>query len=402
MAIVPKYEFMEDIIAAADHFVLELFKKKLPGNFIYHNYHHTHRVVKSTKELIGNSEINVKQANLLILSAWLHDTGYTVKFQGHEEESVKIAKEFLKDYSLGKEDLDTIERCILGTKFGVESADVLEEIIQDADTSHFGKDYFEDTSDLFRSELKLLDIQEYSREEWIVENIEMFTEKHRFHTDYAVKIWGPTKSDNLRELLDKESGIKEKMAREDTKAKLKAHYKNESPDRSIQSVYRITLRNHIKLSDIADTKANILLSVNAIIISLGISNILPDLENTNQYLLIPTLILVCFSVASIILAIMSTRPNVSKGEFTKDEVKNREVNVLFFGNFHKMPFDQFKWAVLQIMDDQDYIYEALMRDLHSLGIVLNRKYMLLRWTYTVFTIGIVVSVVSFIIEFLLV
>lgn len=390
---------MEDIIAAADHFVLELFKKKLSGHFLYHNYHHTNRVVKCTKELIGNSEINVKQADLLILAAWFHDTGYTVKYQGHEEESVKIFHSFTELHSMETEDIKTVERCILATKFGSKPNDILEKIIQDADTAHFGKDYFEETSELLRSELKLLNIQEYTTEEWITENIRMLTDKHRFHTDYALKNWSQTKGLHLKDLLEKENVIEEKLAREETKAKLKAHYKNESPDRSIQSVYRITLRNHIKLSDIADTKANILLSVNAIIISLALANILPELETTNQYLLTPTLILVCFSVASIILAIMSTRPNVTKGEFTKDEVKNREVNVLFFGNFHKMPFDQFKWAMLEIMDDQDYIYEALIRDLHSLGIVLNRKYKLLRITYTVFTIGIITSVVGFIITF---
>ena len=70
------------------------------------------------------------------------------------------------------------------------------------------------------------------------------------------------------------------------KEKLKAYYKNESPERGIQTMYRVSMRNHLKLSDIADTKANILLSVNAIIISLVIANLIPKLDNpTNDYLI---------------------------------------------------------------------------------------------------------------------
>ncbi|HET8810450.1 MAG TPA: Pycsar system effector family protein [Flavobacteriaceae bacterium] len=391
---------MANIVEAADQFVLDLFKEKLSNTFIYHNYNHTQRVVKSTKELIANSEINVKEETILLLAAWFHDAGYCVIFKGHEEESVKIATDFLKQHKADKETTDGVKRCIMATKFGHEPKGLLEEIIHDADTSHFAKDYFEETSEFLRQELKLQNIQKYTADEWIKENINVFTEKHKYYTSYAIKNWKPKKDENLLELLRKEGSVKERFQKEKSKAQLKAKYKNQNPDRSIQSLYRITLRNHIKLSDIADTKANILLSVNAIIISLALANIIPKLDATsNRHLMIPTLILVCFSVAAIILAIMSTRPNVTSGEFTKEQVKKREVNVLFFGNFHKMPFDQFKWAIDEIIYDQDYIYEALSLDLHLLGIVLNRKYMLLRWTYTVFMVGIIASVISFVFAF---
>jgi len=178
---------------------------------------------------------------------------------------------------------------------------------------------------------------------------------------------------------------------------MKARYKNDNPERSIQTLFRVTLRNHIKLSDIADTKANILLSVNAIIISLALANMIPKLDAaSNKHLLIPTLILILFSVASIILSVLSTRPQVTSGEFTKEQVKNREVNLLFFGNSHKMPFEQFKWGMKEIIKDKDYVYESLMLDLHLLGKVLHKKYKILRITYTVFMIGIIISVIAFV------
>jgi len=393
---------MNNLIEKADKFVEELFKEKLPNTFIYHNYQHTERVVKSTKELIDNSEINVKEEEALILAAWLHDTGYIHKYKGHEEKSVEIAEEFLKENNATEELIASVKKYILATKFSNIPQCKCEEIIRDADSSHFGKDYFEETSEFLRQELELHNVKNFTNAEWLEENILVFTEKHQYYTDYAIEEWKPKKEDNLLELIESKNKQEKKLKKEEHKARMKAKYKNENPERSIQTLFRVTLRNHIKLSDIADTKANILLSVNAIIISLALANLIPKLEaESNKHLLIPSLIFILFSVASIILSILSTRPNVTSGEFTKEQVKNRNVNLLFFGNYHKMPFDQFKWGMNKLLQDKDYVYEMLMLDLHLLGKVLHRKYFLLRLTYTVFMTGIIISVIAFILAFYL-
>lgn len=394
---------MADIIKDTEHFVLELFKEKLPNSYIYHNFNHTQRVVKSTKELIENSQLNVKEEEALLLAAWLHDTGYTVKFVGHEEESVKIARDFLSRQKVDEETIKMVEECIIATKFDRTPEGKLEYIIKDADSSHLAKDYFLDTSEFLRQELQLLNIKNYSTAEWLEENINLFTEKHRYFTDHATKEWKPSKDKNLSALLEKQNKENQKLKKEKVKAKIKAEAKNNNPERSIQTLFRVTLRNHIALSEIADTKANILLSVNAIIISLALANLIPQLDAaSHKHLLIPTLVLVVFSVASIILSIMSTRPNVTSGQFTKEQVEKREVNLLFFGNFHKMPFDQFKWGLTQLLKDKDYVYESMMLDLHLLGKVLQRKYMLLRLTYMVFMIGIIIAVLSYGVAFYLI
>ncbi|APG59256.1 Pycsar system effector family protein [Christiangramia salexigens] len=393
---------MNNLIEKADKFVEDLFKEKLPNTYIYHNYKHTQRVAKSTKELLDNSEINVKEKEALLLAAWLHDTGYVHTYKGHEIKSAEIAENFLKENNATGELIEKVKQYILATKFTESPKCIEEKIIRDADSSHFGKDYFDETSELLRQELELHNVKNFTTAEWLQENIRVFTEKHKYYTDYAIKEWKPKKEENLLELIESKNKQEKKLKKEEHKARMKAKYKNDNPERSIQTLFRVTLRNHIKLSDIADTKANILLSVNAIIISLAIANLIPKLEAaSNKHLLIPSLVLVLFSVASMILSIMSTRPNVTSGEFTKEQVKNRDVNLLFFGNYHKMPFDQFKWAMTELIKDKDYVYESLMLDLHSLGKVLHRKYLLLRLTYTVFMVGIIISVIAFILAFYL-
>ena len=176
--------------------------------------------------------------------------------------------------------------------------------------------------------------------------------------------------------------------------------KAKTPERGIETMFRVTLKNHITLSNIADTKANILLSVNAIIVSLVLSNLVSKLDNpSNDYLIWPTIIFVIFTVLSIILSIMATRPNVTSGKFTKEDVANKKVNLLFFGNFHKMSLKDFEWAMGEMMQDRDYLYSSMKKDLYFLGLVLNKKYKILRLTYSVFMIGIIVSVIAFAIAF---
>ena len=268
----------------------------------------------------------------------------------------------------------------------------MEEIIRDADAAHLGDKRFNAISENLRKELALLDLAHFSNEQWRDANIEILRNEHRFNTPYALENWQPGKEKNLQNLL-KEKKAEKKLAKKEL---LKARYKKENPERGIQTLYRVTMRNHLKLSDIADTKANILLSVNAIILSLVIANLIPKLDNpSNDYLILPTVIFCLFSIASMILSVMATRPNITEGSFSREDIEKRKVNLLFFGNFHQMKLEDYRWAMRELIKDQQYVYDSLTMDLYFLGRVLYRKYRLLRWTYTIFIIGMVLSVIAF-------
>ncbi len=385
---------MSKLIEKAEKFVFDLFKNELDNSYLYHNHTHTERVLRSLREIIENTDISKEDAEILELAALLHDTGYTKKRDGHEEESVKIATTFLKDNGASDELIEAVNACIMSTKFKNAPETDLGKIIRDADSSHFGKKYFAEASEFLRKELELQGIQAYSPSEWRDENIKVLTKKHEFYTDYALKNWQKQKESNLAKLIKAKKKQKQKLKKEEIKAKYKAQYKNESPERGIQTFYRVALRNHIKLSDIADTKANILLSVNAIIISLVLANLISKLD-TNPYLIYPTAIFTLSCVISMVLSIIATRPNVTSGEFTKEDVANKDVNLTFFGNFHKMELKEYEWAVSELLKDKNYVYNSLTKDLYFLGKVLERKYRILRITYTIFMAGMIISVIAF-------
>jgi hypothetical protein len=180
----------------------------------------------------------------------------------------------------------------------------------------------------------------------------------------------------------------------------KKKIKKPKPERGIDTMFRTTLNNHNNLSGLVDNKANILLSVNAIIISVSLTTIIPKLDNpSNAHLIIPTLILIISSVIAITFAILATRPSITQGSFTRKEVDEKKVNLLFFGNFYKMPYEDYNWAMNELMKDKEYVYNSMIKDLYHLGIVLEKKYRLLRVAYTIFMFGIIISVLAFLIAF---
>ena len=392
---------MESIVKEAQEYVIEYLNNHLDSKFVYHNLAHTQRVVAKAEELIVEGSYSDTEKQQLLIAAWFHDTGFTKTITGHEKESVKIAAQFLKSKNVADHDIKAISEIIMATEMNSAPKNELESLIKDADCAHISSKNYENYTSLLRKEWELTLDKKLDKSEWIEENI-VFLTNHSFNSAIASQKWEKRKGKNLANLIQSQNKIKastEKLKQKKAELKFKKE-KLDLPERGIETMFRVALRNHITLSDIADTKANILLSVNAIIISVALSNLLPKLDNpSNTYLIYPTLIFLAFTVASIVLSVLATRPNVTKGEFTKEDVANKKVNLLFFGNFHQMKLDEFEWAMEEMMKDRDYLYSSLTKDLYFLGLVLNRKYSLLRTTYTVFMIGIIISVAAFAISF---
>lgn len=389
-------------ISEVEKYVINLLSQELDTSYTYHNLSHTRRVVEKAKELAELSEISDTDKDLLLTAAWLHDIGYTKAINKHEEEGAIMAKSILENLKYTPAQINTVTSLILITKMGAVPKTQLEKIMCDADCSHIGSKNYAEVSELLRKEWEITCNKTYTEAEWLDENIKFLSTQHRFYSVEAVSNWDKRKGKNLIGLLNE----KKKLDQQNSKLKQKKEElkfkkeKVEMPERGIETMFRVTLKNHITLSNIADTKANILLSVNAIIVSLVLSNLVSKLDNaSNAYLITPTVIFVIFTVISIVLSILATRPNVTSGKFTKEDVAAKKVNLLFFGNFHKMSLHDFEWAMGEMMQDRDYLYSSMKKDLYFLGLVLDKKYKILRITYLVFMIGIIVSVIAFAIAF---
>lgn len=388
---------MNQLLLNIENYVFNLFKDNLSLDFTYHNFMHTVKVVEAIKMLCIEEEVSADLKEKLLIAGWFHDTGYTKMVQGHENESANIAKYYLTELLYDEEYIKEVEDYIRITIIGRVPKNIGEAIIKDADNYHLGQAEYPKIAELLRDEISKICHKEFSDYEWHIENRNFFLNVHHFYTDAAKRLWQKGKEENLIFTLNK---IKEIELIGDIpnkyELKKKKNDKIQQPERGVDTLFRVTLNNHTRLSDIADSKANILLSVNAIVISIALSTLVPKLGSPkNEYLLLPSIVMLLSSVVSIVFAILATKPNVTYESFNDEDVKNKKVNLLFFGNFYQMSLDAYEEAMQELMKDRDYLYNSMTRDLYYLGKVLERKYRLLSITYTIFMIGTILSVLMF-------
>src|SRR5690606_14881941 len=271
--------------------------------------------------------------------------------------------------------IDQTEAAVLATRISHEPQNLVEQIIRDADTYHLGTKEFKAVNKKLKKEYIVRKLHS-PHANWNKKSLE-FLQAHNYHTPYCQALLEEGKQQNIARLKKKameeevveipvSTANKPGNAKEETR-------KNSLLNKGIQTMLRLTSDNHLELSGLADGKANILISVNAIIISVILSVLLRRLE-VDTHLTIPTIIFLLFSLTTIVISIQATRPKVSSGTFSREDILNKKTNLLFFGNFHRASLKEYEWGMREMMKDQDYLYGALINDIYHLGVVLGKKY----------------------------
>jgi predicted metal-dependent HD superfamily phosphohydrolase len=402
-----------DLITAAREFVKDIFQNKVSKSFKYHNLEHTEQVVRAAEEMADYYQLQPEDRNAVIIAAWFHDTGFVNgESKGHEGISVELATEFLKKNHADSSLIEKVARSIEATRMPQSPGPLIEQILCDADLFHLGTNDFKARNEELRQELSEVSKEEISKKKWRKMNI-TFMENHKYFTDYGKRKLQKSKQEHIDELKKKDDDKPEKKpnkkekkeeilaavfpeetSKDQEKDKKKEKEKDSQTERGISTVFRIMANNHASLSQMADNKANIMISVNSIILSVIISVLIRHLDE-NQNLIIPTISLVLVCVSTIVFAVKATRPNVSEGIFTKEDIQNKRTNLLFFGNFHNMTLPDYDWAMREMLNSRDYLYGSMVKDIYFLGVVLAKKYRLLRISYNIFMYGLIVSMLLY-------
>ena len=164
-------------------------------------------------------------------------------------------------------------------------------------------------------------------------------------------------------------------------------------------MFRVMSNSQTNLSAMADSKANIMISVNSIIMSIMISGLLTVVIQ-NKHLAIPFFLLVIVCLAAIVFSILATRPKITSGRFTEEDIQNKKVNLLFFGNFYNMTVKEYEWGMQELLNSRDYLYDSMIKDIYFLGIVLAKKYKFLRISYNIFMYGLILVMIAFAVSIL--
>ncbi len=412
-------EAENSLLLEVEAYVSNFITEQVPKEFAFHDIQHTLNVVNAVQEMGKYQGLTIQEIEWLQLAAWFHDTGYDKGGQDHETRSARYAREFLKGLGYPEESLNQVVNCIMATRMPHEPKTILEKVMCDADLSHLGKKIYWDRCSRVRQELTLTKGMTMSDPEWIDFELS-FIQHHCFHTSVAHELYGKRKKKHIKQLRKQKARFNptEVLSVEDiAKRKKKTvkrpslsnvitsnvpnsqHLKQLNLGRGVETMYRTTYRTHVNLSSIADNKANIMLSINAIIISIVVSTLVPRFPE-NSKLILPTVILLAVCLVSVVFATLSTRPKITEGRFSREDIKNKRSNLLFFGNFYNMKLEDFQWGMTEMIKDADFLYSSMTRDIYFLGIVLAKKYRFLSICYNVFMYGLIASVLAFAVAFL--
>lgn len=401
----------EQLLSETEQYIQQYLPANLPAGYVFHNPEHTAQTVAAAKVIGEGFVLNERDMAVLLLATWFHDTGYSQGPEDHEERSCANAEKFLAG-KVTDDELKDILGCIRATKVPQNPQTLLEQIICDADLSHLGMETYWDRNSRLRQEFTLTRSKVMSDQEWVDFELN-FMLTHEYHTVVARELFNKRKAKHIQQLLKQRRRLNpshtptlEEITLLDEKERSgdisKVLRDNESElkmarfGRGVETMYRTTYRTHTNLSAMADSKANLMLSVNAIVISILVSNLVPKLqEGFSLRLLVPVIILTATCLGSMVYATLATRPKVTEGKVTREAIKQRKANLLFFGNFYNMSLDDFQWGVNEMLTDPEFLYSSMSRDLYFLGIVLAKKYQYLSICYNIFMYGIILSMVAF-------
>jgi len=388
-------------------YVKEFFGEKYDNRSTYHSYEHTQEVAEAAEKIGKASELNEEELEAVIIAAWFHDTGYLFQKDDHESYSVKVAKEFLEPAGYPEEKIKRVASNILATRLNYVPVNLMEEVIHDADYINLAN-----TDNLKQAELLKLESVNYgasepTEEEWLTAELK-FLLNHSYYTAYARKKLEDKKQENIKKIKKKLKNHREtemladhkpsadgtdKKKDEISKVQKTMEKKEVMSVKGFDSIYRLSSTNHMRLNAIADRKANLMLTLNGIIISITLSIVASD-SDANPRLIIPTSILILVCLATIIFATLSTRPKITEGKIDQKDIEAKKANLLFFGNFARMEFEDFDSGIRKMIRDQDYLHNSMIKDFYDLGKVLDMKFRYLHICYNIFMYGIVASVLS--------
>jgi len=174
--------------------------------------------------------------------------------------------------------------------------------------------------------------------------------------------------------------------------------KNKKADRGRETLFRSAYKNQSSLIQMADNKANIIISINTMIISsiiaiTGYGAVAGKINTYESQVLIPIVLIILSCLVSVIFAIQAARPKLIKAKNVGGTMQKS--SLLFFGVIAQHSQQDYIEEMKKLLDSGNELYEHMTIDLYNQGLILKRKYNLLVYAYQVFKFGFILSVLVF-------
>lgn len=185
-----------------------------------------------------------------------------------------------------------------------------------------------------------------------------------------------------------EAAVTEKKVKKEKKEKKK----KKKNSKGVETMFRTTLANHLRLSEMADQKANLMISINTILISITISSFLRPMTGL-EGLLIPEILLLIVSLVTVVISIFATKPSFSLRKNVMPRT-HPPIDLLFFGDYTQLSASEYRDQVRQLIENEEGLYNSMIDNIYAQGLVLSKKYRQLTVAYNFFMVGFSVVVLS--------
>jgi F0F1-type ATP synthase assembly protein I len=384
--------------------VLEIFNRREEPRLVFHNYALAAEIAARAAEIAKAEGLEAAEAEAAQIAAWFLLSGFVNDYSQPYEHSLAHARQFLEDidYTAAGRKLVFDAVRTFGDKRSPNTP--VESVVTDAyNLSVFAIDFIE-RSPLMKLERELLMGQALDRRDWTRWQLQSLL-RTSLYTHFAKTNFQQQLSQQINEQKKRSGkneapalGIEDGDPMPDEEPTLRPFQDLEKklPTRATQTFFRANYRNHINLSAIADNKANIMISVNSILISVLISMLTyRNISETNPMVLLPVIIFLVTGLASLIFAVLSARPKVTMLNYPGADKAHLKRNIIFFGNFVHLDLEEYEEAMDALFRDDELLYGNMTRDLYYLGKVLDKKYRYLSISYNIFMVGFVATVSTF-------
>lgn len=386
-----------ELLQAARRHILQLWNEQHDARLVYHNFAQAAAAARLAGDIAEAEGLPEASGEIARLAAWFFNAGYLYDRRQVAETSAIRAEFFLAEQHCAPEKIQAVRQCIVSALTEPRPHTAEARVLNDAIRAFDWAETFDERVPLLRLEREYLDQEALSESAW-QQFLREQLGRGQFFTAYAKTAFEPALIAHILQLHTQQAATT--LPKQETTASSKtaetgrfARLARRPLRSSIQTYFRANYANHIRLSAIADNKAHIMISVNSILLSVAISMLTYQTATSrNPLFILPIIIFLVTGLTSLIFAVLSSRPRVTSFVHLPDQ----RVNPVFFGNFVHLSLEEYEAAVDAMLRDGSLLFGNMTRDLYYLGQVLDKKYRLLTFSYTVFMMGFVATVGAFV------
>ncbi len=386
---------LPELLQQMPGYMLELFNRTPDARLVFHNYELAGRMAATVGEIAGADGIDPETAQLAELAAWFIPAGFALDYRNPLQASLREIRSFFQVHPCEEDRRVRLVQCVQTLLSRHTPASEEERLVSDA---YLIDGFLREGAhrlDLLKLEWEFLERQFLEKRPWLEIQLERLLNAQLYYR-YSKRHYQPLLSTMV---LSVQQGVEKERRKEKevTQPEGRFHYlEPESPVRAAQTFFRANYRNHINLSAIADNKANIMISVNSIMISVLITFLsYRNIAEVKPVVLLPVVIFLVTGLTSLIFAVLSARPKVTSLNREQKDPKEARKNLVFFGNFVTLDLEDYEEGMDELFRNSELLYGNMTRDLYHLGKVLDKKYRYLTISYNLFMVGFVATVLTF-------